>query len=99
MKLPNFISNLAEKFEDEAPKEAVIGAKISTVSFLFGWVGMGILIAGFEGTGKVIVWISMFVFFCGFFLMFVGFIAKQIYDREDKKDYLKRYQNPRQPWE
>ena len=99
MKTPKFISDLAEKFEDEAPKMAIIGAKVSTVSFLFGLAGMGILIAGYEWTGKVIVWVSMFVFFCGFFLMFVGFITKQICDREDKKNYLERYENPKQPWE
>jgi hypothetical protein len=97
--MSKLITGLAEKFEDEAPKEAIVGAKISTVSFLCGWVGIGILVTGYEGIGKVIVWISMFAFFCGFFLMAFGFFTKQIDGRIDKKNYLKRYENPKQPWE
>jgi hypothetical protein len=99
MKAPKFISDLAEKFEDEAPKETIVGAKISTVAFLSGWVGIGVLVAGYEGIGKVIVWISMFSFFCGFFLMAFGFFTKLADDREDKKNYLRKYENPKQPWE
>ena len=99
MKISKFISDLAERFEDEAPNEAVLGAKISTVSFLFAMAGMGVVIVGYETIGKVIVWSFGFGFFCGMFMMFIGFLNKSHSDKEDMKQHMDRYENPKQPWE
>ena len=95
------MSKLIEEIEERlegAPRICRIGMQLGLLGFLVALIGAGLLIAEFE-FGRYLAFAGIIIGNVGVLAGLSGVFYKSYEDKVDLKEYRKRYENPRQPWE
>ena len=92
------IAELAERFDD-ATRVCIISIRVAMIAFISAMFGMVLLATVELEIGKIILFISVPIGAISVFVGLIGLIFKWVKDRDDLREYRKRYENPKQPWE
>jgi len=93
------IRQVAQRFEEQAPKECLIGAKVATVSAIVACTGGAVAFGVDPSIGAPVVVVGILGGFGGMAIYFLGFFKNAAKNREDTRSARERYENSRQPWE
>ena len=94
-----YIKRAAESFEQSAPKECVLGAKIATLGVVTAFVGLALIFSFSDTIGSVLAYLGTLVSLVGMFIITVCFFKKLTKEYKEGKAIKQQYENPKRPWE